>query len=245
MRTSSLADRPPPRRPVLPSSPLPASSCRAFLRRGTGTNLTFPVVASAAQLVDSIRAELSPIRHRLLAHPYVAAVEEGRLTLEQLRPFAGEQYAIISSDLRSVAHLVSRFGTGFFLDVLEGEKAALEALPALGRALGMSEQELSDYEPLPEAHAYAAYMAWLAAYASAAEVAAAFLVNFQAWGENCGRLARALTARYGLGPEAVAFFQLFADPAADFEERALEVVAGGLEHGVPERLVRRAARLLQ
>src|SRR5919202_386168 len=214
MRTSSLAARPPPRRPVLPSSPLPASSCRAFLRRGTGTNLTFPVVTSAAQLVDSIRAELSPIRDRLLAHPYVAAVEEGRLTLEQLRPFAGEQYAIISSDLRSVAHLVSRFGGDFFLEVLAGERAALQALPAFAAALGMGEEDLRDYEPLPEPHAYAAYMAWLAAYASAAEVAAAYVVNFQAWGENCGRLSRALGARYGLGSDAVEFFDLFAAPAA-------------------------------
>ena len=200
---------------------------------------------SAVDVVSSIRASLEPVRARLLAHPYVAAVEGGRLGLEQLRPFAGEQHAIISSDLRSVAQLVSRFGSGFFLDVLEGERAALEALPPLGRALGMSDQELRDYEPLPEAHAYAAYMAWLAAYASAAEVAAAFLVNFQAWGENCGRLGRALVARYGLDPEAVAFFELFADPGAEFETRALEVVAGGLEHGVTERAVRRAARLLQ
>jgi pyrroloquinoline quinone (PQQ) biosynthesis protein C len=200
---------------------------------------------TAAGLAESIRAELAPVRERLLTHPYVRAVEEARLEPSQLRPFVGEQFLIISSDLRSVAHLVSRFGTGFFGDVLAGEQAALNALPGLGDALGMSAQDLVEYEPLPGAQSYAAYMAWLAAYASDAEVAAAYLVNFQAWGENCARLARALRASYGLSAEQVAFFDLFAEPAPEFEQRALEVISAGLARGVPERLLRRAPRLLQ
>jgi TENA/THI-4/PQQC family len=196
-------------------------------------------------LVEEIRAELAPVREQLLAHPYVAAVEGRLIQVEQLRPFAGEQHAIISSDLRSVAHLVSRFGGTFFLEVLAGERAALEALAPLAHALGMTAEELEAYEPLPGAHAYAAYMAWLAAYASDAEVAAAYLVNFAAWGENCGRLSRALSGGYGLGREQVRFFDQFAEPAPEFEPAALSVIAAGLERGVPERLVRRAARLLQ
>lgn len=209
------------------------------------SELTFAVVPSAAKLVTSIRQELAPVRHRLLTHPYVAAVEAGKLSLEQLRPFAGEQHAIISSDLRSVAHLLSRFGGDFFFEVLEGERAALRMLPAFAGALGMDEQELRDYEPQPEPQAYAAYMAWLAAYGSAAEVAAAYLVNFPAWGENCGRLSRALTSVYGLTGDAVAFFDLFAEPAEGFDEAALTVISEGLAEGVPERLIRRAPRLLQ
>jgi pyrroloquinoline quinone (PQQ) biosynthesis protein C len=200
---------------------------------------------NAAELVDSIRAELAPVRDRLLGHPYVEAVQERRLDASQLRPFAGEQYLIISSDLRSVAHLVSRFGSDFFLDILSGERAALGALPSLAAALGMTAQDLLDYEPMAGAQAYAAYMAWLAAYASDAEVAAAYVVNFKAWGENCARLGRSLRTEYGLGGEQVAFFDLFADTAPEFEERALAVVDAGLVRGVPERLVRRAPRLLQ
>lgn len=199
----------------------------------------------AADLVDEIREELGPVHDQLLAHPYVRAVEEGQVDLAGLRPFAGEQHAIISSDLRSVAHLVSRFGGDFFLDVLAGERAALQALDALAGALGMNRHELQDYEPMPGAHAYAAYMAWLAAYGSAAEVAAAYLVNFGAWGENCGRLSRALRQRHGLDSEQVRFFDLFAEPQEGFGERATAVIQGGLDDGVSERAIRRAARLLQ
>jgi hypothetical protein len=199
----------------------------------------------AASLVQEIREELAPVRDQLLTHGYVAAVEEGLVQLEQLRPFACEQSAIISSDVRSVAHLASRFAGDFFLDVLDGERAAHAALRTFATALGLTADGLEEYEPLPGAHAYAAYMSWLAAYASDAEVAAAYLVNFAAWGENCARMSRALTGRYGLTPDQVRFFDLFADPAGDFETPALAVVEAGLQRGVPERRIRRAARLLQ
>ena len=155
----------------------------------------------ATALIDEISRELQPVVDRLLGHPYVEALAAGQMPREQLRTIAGEQHAIIDSDLKSVAHLVGRFGgtadLSFFLDVLAGERAAWEGLKALAGALGMSEADLTAYEPLAGAHAYTCYMAWLALYGSAAEVAAAYLVNFPAWGKNCGRLSQILKERYG------------------------------------------------
>jgi pyrroloquinoline quinone (PQQ) biosynthesis protein C len=203
----------------------------------------------AAEVVQSVRTQLAPIRDRVRGHPYIRAAEDKRLELAQLRPFAGEQFLILSSDLRSMAQMVSRFGgdahVDFFLDLLSGERAALQALPGLAGALGMGTEDLLEYEPLPGAQAYSAYTAWLAAYASNAEVAAAFVVNFGGWGENCGRLGRALRVQYSLSGDQAAFFELFAEPSEEFEGRALEVIDAGLETGVPEHLVRRAPRLLQ
>jgi len=106
-------------------------------------------------------------------------------------------------------------------------------------------RRLQAYEPAPGAHAYTAFMAWLALYGSEAEVAAGFLVNFAAWGANCGRMSRALRDRYGLTEKSTAFFDLFAAPPAEFEGQAMAVVAGGLARGVDPRLIKRAARLLQ
>jgi hypothetical protein len=200
---------------------------------------------AAEELIQEILADLAPVRDQLLAHPYLAAVEGGLVDLPRLRPFAGEQHAIIGSDLRSVAQLVSRFGGDFFLGVLDGERAALEALATFAGALGMGPDELAAYEPMPGAHAYAGYMARLGAQGSDAEVAAAYLVNFAAWGESCGRMSAALRSRHGLTAEQVRFFDQFAAAPAGFEERALAVVEAGLRRGVAERDVRRAARLLQ
>jgi thiaminase len=200
-------------------------------------------------LIEEMRRDLQPVKEQLLRHPYVQALEEGKIGQEKLRLFAGEQYAIIGSDLRSVAHLVSRFGSApsrdFFLGILQGERAAWDALLTFAHALGLSETQLSEHEPLPGAHAYTCYMAWLALYASDAEIAAAYLVNFPAWGENCGRLSRILIERFGLSEKEVAFFDLFASPPATFEANALKVIQQGLDRGTEPRLIRRAARLLQ
>ena len=204
---------------------------------------------NAADLVLSIRADLAPVERRLRDHPYLARVERGDFTLQQLRPFVGEQFHIISADLRSVAHLVSRFGGGgardFFLDVLAGERAALGKLLPLAEAIGLSDGDLARYEPQPAAHAYTAYMAYLALYASDAEVAAAYLVNFGAWGESCGRMSKALRERHGLREEQTAFLDFFATPNPGFEPAALAVIQAKLDAGWPVHLIRRAARLLQ
>jgi pyrroloquinoline quinone (PQQ) biosynthesis protein C len=196
-----------------------------------------------------MRRELEAVEQEIRRHPYLAALESGRLRREDITRFAGEQYHIIRSDLRSVALLVHRFGTRpsgpFFQAVLGGETAALAALRAFGAAVGMDEGQLLAHEPAPGAHAYTTFMAWLALYGSEAEVAASFLVNFSAWGASCGRMGQALRDRYGLTREATAFFDLFAAPPAEFEDQAMTAVVGGLAGGDDPRLVKRAARLLQ
>ncbi len=206
-------------------------------------------MADARELIAETRAQRKAVEDKLFAHPYLSAVEEGRISKEKLRLFAGEQYYIINSDLRSVALLVSRQGHGpnrdFFLGALRGEAAARDALLAFAGALEMSEDDLRAYEPMPGCQAYPAYVAWLAAYASAADFAAAFLVNLPAWGGSCARLSAALKSKHGLSSEAVAFFDLFAAPAPEFEADSLRIIQDGLDRGVDLHGVARAARLIQ
>ena len=206
-------------------------------------------MVDARTLLKEIRLDLQPVTEQLLRHTYVLALEEGKIGRESLCLFAGEQYNTIASDLKSVAYLVSRFGSApsgdFFLGILQGERAAWDALLTFAHALGLSETQLREHEPLPGAHAYTCYMAWLALYASDAEIAAAYLVNFPAWGQNCGRLSRILKERFGVGEKEVAFFDLFASLPATFEANALSVIQQGLDGGTEPRLIQRAARLLQ
>jgi pyrroloquinoline quinone (PQQ) biosynthesis protein C len=206
-------------------------------------------MVDAKALLEKIRQDLQTVTEQLLRHPYMQALEEGKVGRENLRLFAGEQYNIIASDLKSAAYLVSRFGSApsrdFFLGILQGERAAWDALLTFAHALGLSEAQLREREPLPGAHAYTCYMAWLALYASDAEIAAAYLVNFPAWGQNCGRLSRILKERFGLGEKEVAFFDLFASPPATFEASALSIIQEGLNRGSEPRVIQRAARLLQ
>jgi len=206
-------------------------------------------MADAKALIEEIKRELRAVEVEIRRHAYLDNLEAGSVRREDLRFFAGEQYHIIRSDLRSVALLVSRFGAGpsgpFFQGVLAGEAAALDALKIFAGAVSLDEAGREAYEPTPGALAYSAYMAWLALYGSDAEVAAGFLVNFAAWGANCGRMSAALRSRYNLVADDTKFFDLFAASPADFERQALSVVDGGLARGVEPRLVKRAARLLQ
>jgi hypothetical protein len=58
-------------------------------------------------------------------------------------------------------------------------------------------------------------------------------------------MAQALRERYELDDQAVAFFEFFAQPPADFEQRMLAVLDAGLRAGDSAPRALRAARLLQ
>lgn len=65
-------------------------------------------MVDAHELVGQIRNDLKPLDDRILRHPYLEGLEAGRLERADLRTFAGQQYHIVISDLRSIAHMVSR-----------------------------------------------------------------------------------------------------------------------------------------
>jgi thiaminase len=204
---------------------------------------------SAAALVNEVRSELAPIERKLASHPFVKALARGEVPNTSLERFAGEQHWIISSDRRSFAYLTMRYADSaageLFLSLAQGEGTALGHLDSFARWLGLDPGRLSEYEPTPGAHAYTAYVSWLALNGSATDVAVAFLANLAAWGANCGRAAAALRSEYGADDTAVAFFEFFATPAPGYEERALGVIEAGLRAGDSPARPRTAARLLQ
>ena len=158
-------------------------------------------MSDALQLVEQIRSDLRPLEAKISCHPYLKALEEGRVQRDLLKVFAGQQHHIISSDLRSIALILSRQGMlpslHFLMNVLQGEAAALDALHAFTRVLGLNTGDLEIFEPLPAAHAYCTFVAWLALYGSNAELAGAFLINLPAWGptaDGCTRHSMRSTA---------------------------------------------------
>jgi thiaminase len=199
--------------------------------------------------VEAVRQELQPVSERILVHPYLQALQAGQIGRERLRLFASQQAHIIGSDLRSVAQMVARASSersrGFFLELLEGERAAQKALDLFKAAITETPETPISKDPLPGAFAYCAFVAWLSLYASEAEFAGALLINLPVWGANCGRMADSLRSSYGLSEAEVSFFTMFAAAPPGFEERAAAVVAEGLERKVATAMIRRAASLLQ
>src|SRR4030066_287727 len=203
----------------------------------------------AEKLILNIKTQLKEIDAKIASHPYLSALDEGKVKKEDLKFFAGHQYHIINSDLRSIAHLISGepspLGRVFLIGILQGEAEALKGIITFGKAVGMTEKEMSLFEPEPQGFGYPAFVAWLGTYGSAAELAAAFLVNYQAWGANCGRMSKALNEKLEFKPEELNFFDLFANTPPEFQAQATAVVADGLERGVAPHLIERGARLLQ
>lgn len=206
-------------------------------------------VTEATKLVNALRVELAVSEREIQDHPYLQALEEKRISVENLKDFAGEQYNTIQSDLRSDAMMVSRFGASqsrtFLREIMDGEAQALSLLLDFARALGLNETQLREYEPQPGAQTYSSYFVSLALYGSEAEIGAAFLVNFPSFGNNTRRMSAALERNYGLTQHDVAFFNLFASPMPNFECNTLLMIQTGLDHGADPRLIKRAARLLQ
>lgn len=203
----------------------------------------------ATRLIRSIRAELAPVEEQIRNHPYLAALEHHQVSIANLRKFAGEQYNILKSDLRSDAHMVTRFGATpgapFFVDLVSGESIAIGLLLDFAAALGLDEEDLQAYEPRPRGQTYPSYAAWLGFYAADADIAAAYLINFPVFGENSGRMGTALRNVYGFSAEETAFFDFFSSLPPTFEPAALAIIERGLDGCVEPRSIRRAARLLQ
>src|SRR5258707_6619844 len=197
-------------------------------------------MSDTLQWVEQMRPDIKLRERRILGHSYLKALAEGRLHRDQLKVFALQQQHIISSDLRRIALIVSRQGMlpsrRFLMNVLQGEAVALDALHAFADALGLDASDLELLEPLPAAHTYCAFVASLALYGSDAELAGAVLINFPAWGANCGRMRKALHEKYDVAPWAPAFFDLFANMPS-FEQEALGIIQNGLYRGVPARLI--------
>lgn len=205
--------------------------------------------AEARRLVAEIRAELAPVEDQIRNVPFVADLEAGRATLDQVADLLGEQYNIIRSDWGSFSHLVTRFddpaSRQMFGGIAGGEEIALDLLLDFAALLGRTEADLAAYEPRPRGQTYPSRVAWIALYADRASAGASFLVNFAVFGENMGRVQRALVDVYGFTEAETAFFGFFATPIPGFEDNALDVIAAGLRRGACPRDVKRSARLLQ
>lgn len=205
-------------------------------------------MSDAAELVHSVRDELREIDGYIREHPYPDALMKRKISQDALRAFPGHQYHIIRSDLRSLALLVQRFGDApsrdFLMGVLEGERKGLDGLLVMAGKLGMSEEDLRGYEVSAEGFAYATFMAWQALYASAAEFVIGILVNFAAWGHNCGRMSAALRKSYGFSEDETAFLDAFASMPS-FEDVALAIIQEGLDRGEEPARLHRSARLFQ
>ncbi|GAB2881513.1 thiaminase II/PqqC family protein [Microbulbifer echini] len=224
--------------------------------------VTFFVIAIANSVAGAVKEEQNKAEELIqrLEKKYLSnevpvilqKLEKNELSMSVVNAFALEQRLIIQSDLRNNALSLHRFGGSsskvikkFFYRLIVNEVSASEQLPVLIQALNISESQITKYRPLAGAQAYPAYTAWLANYAQPAEIAAALLINFQSFGKNVGRMAKALKQYKGLSDSQLEFLINFSTLPSDFREQAIAIVSQGLAAGVRESDIETRVRLIQ
>jgi hypothetical protein len=204
------------------------------------------MTAAARQLLDAVRADLSPHGDRNRLVPEISA---GRAPLAAIGALATEELSIVPSDRRSFLTLAAKAAepatADFFADLGKGENLVLGTLSAMADAAGFDARTRRDYRLRAGCQAYPAYLAWLALNADPATVVLAVTANFAAWGAYCAELSVALRAKYGFDDEACAFVDFFATPAPALEELAVTAIQQALDGGRPVEQGREYGRLLQ
>jgi hypothetical protein len=203
---------------------------------------------TARELLETTTGKLAPDPQ---ANRLLPLIGRGAARRDTLAALALEQRYVIAADRRAFLHLAERSSAepacaAFFTMLAEGEALAHDRLGPLLAACGADEARVAAYEPLAGAQAYPAYVAWLALNGAPADVVLALSANFSAWGGYCATIAEALRRQYGFDDEACGFFDLFAEPAPDLEQKAVAAVQAGLDAElISEEAVHRYGRLLQ
>jgi hypothetical protein len=187
---------------------------------------------SAVDLVAEVQRELALDKDANRLIPLVAA---GQAPIGVLGALAAEQHRIISSDWRTFLTLAAQStipqARGFFTALAGGEELALAKVADFATACGFDRAAVEAYQPLPGCQAYPAYLAWLALNGRPLDALLAILVNFSAWGDYCGTIAKALRENYGFDDAGCGFFDFFATPVPELEQQAVAALQAGLDQG--------------
>eukprot|EP00435_Cladocopium_sp_Y103_P033796 s1144_g8.t1 len=177
------------------------------------------------------------VAKRLTNHVVLAELRTGKLPKDQadllLKTLLLEQYFVCNSDLRTLKASCEKFAHAFAL----GEHQKMCQL------LGLSDEQLEAHVPHHKCQAYPSYFCSILLHHSPVVAAAAFHVNFPAWGQMCGILRDSLLEHYGYQKEDLGFLDFFATPIPNLRELDQVFATGGEE--VSYTQLRRSVRLLQ
>jgi thiaminase len=200
-------------------------------------------------VILAIKAAQQQISEHAAPNRFVDMLEAGQVPKEKLRWLAGELYRLVLSDQRSFALVASRFPAtpsgDLFLAMADGERQALRLLIDFAAALGMNEDELRAYEPMPLTQAYPACLTQTSLYGSRSDIAMALLANVEESGGCSSRVADALQSEYGFEDQAVAHFRFFGDTPQELLDQATATLASGLSEGDDLAAAVRTARMVQ
>jgi hypothetical protein len=191
-------------------------------------------IDDSARMLHDMRRELQPLLQRIVTHRYLQALEEGRVPRDALKILAAQQYHIVSKGPQHLAVMLARMGhlpsRKKINEFLQAEVAVCEALLGFAAALSMTEADLQAAPKRLDAQLFGYCVGHICLFGSDADLITAFYFDAQVWIANALRVSRALQSHYGLNPEAVRFFDMYANYKPN-DEDVLPYIQSALERG--------------
>jgi pyrroloquinoline-quinone synthase len=160
---------------------------------------------------DGILTEdLEPLRQRLLNHPLWAGIEDGTLNRAVLRTFALQDWWLVREayrlDALAIAAMPDLEMQELLIAKLVPKIGGYNYLFRFGEAVGLSQTDFENVEPLAGCMALTTFFYWMLAYGSPPEKIAAVSASEDIFIQICARVGPALMHNYGMSGEQAEFF---------------------------------------
>src|SRR5436853_6193518 len=153
---------------------------------------------------------MQPLRQRLLYHPLWTGIENGTLERERLRLFALQDWWLVREayrlDVLAVAAVSDLEVQELLLRKLMSKIGGYKLLLRFGEAVGLSQTDFDNVEPLAGCMALTNFFYWMLAHGSPGEKLASVSASEDIFIQICARVGPALVQHYGLSKAQVEFF---------------------------------------
>jgi pyrroloquinoline-quinone synthase len=206
------------------------------------------VVLDTVTLDTLLGGDYSSEREALIHHPLWESLERGDASLEQLRAFALQDHWLVTHSLQLEALLLAHATDEAARELLASKLSSKQVftvgdgnLLRFGKALGLSQDDFENVEPLPGCAALTTHFYYALARDGFLGMLTAITVSESVFIAICDRAGPALQRQLGLSSDDVAFFTLhdaLKDPVDKLEAQLISRLANTPE---ARALVKRAA----
>ncbi len=126
---------------------------------------------------NALRKEADPIWKKILEHPFIAEISEGRLPTEKFKFYLKQDHTFLREFCRFLGMATAKSQTieqmNWFSDLLKATLTGeMKRQKKLADSLGVSEQDLLSSEPAPTTKSYTSYLIRVATTGSLGEILA-------------------------------------------------------------------------
>lgn len=157
-----------------------------------------------------ITPDITSLREQLLSHPLWQQIEQGTLRIERLRIFALQDWWLVREayrlDALAIANTSDLDVQELLINKLMPKVGGYRLLLRFGEALGLSQADFDNIQPLAGCMALTNFFFYMLSYGTPEEKLASVSASEDIFVQICARIAPALMRHYHLTKEQIEFF---------------------------------------